>query len=206
LRAKLSPAEKKIIEERPTADLVAYDLYLQAKGMNVFFGSGDQREAFLKQVTLLSEATRRDPGFALAYCLLARAHGFLYQAFYDHTSQRRAQAEAAVNEAVRLRPDLVETRLALTDYLYRVERDYDRARTQLAIVQHRTSRGGNAAPLTPMIPISFRKGDTVLNYFSMVTTLGTPQTVAAQEMRIESMFPADETTEKEHAAFLRAGR
>jgi len=70
----------------------------------------------------------------------------------------------------------------------------------------RTSRGGNAAPLTPMIPISFRKGDTVLNYFSMVTTLGTPQTVAAQEMRIESMFPADETTEKEHAAFLRAGR
>jgi TolB-like protein len=84
LRAKLSPAEKKIIEERPTEDLVAYDLYLQAKGMNVFFASGDQREALLKQVSLLSEATRRDPGFALAYCRLARAHGFLYQAFYDH--------------------------------------------------------------------------------------------------------------------------
>jgi TolB-like protein/Flp pilus assembly protein TadD len=135
LRAKLSPAEKKIIEERPTADLVAYDLYLQAKGMNVFFGSGDQREELLKQVSLLSEATRRDPGFALAYCLLARAHDFLYQAFYDHTPERRAQAEAAVNEAMRLRPDLVETRLALADYLYRVERDYERARTQLAIVQ-----------------------------------------------------------------------
>jgi transcriptional regulator with XRE-family HTH domain len=37
---------------------------------------------------------------------------------------------------------------------------------------NRVSRGGNAAPLTPMIPISFRKGDTVLNYFSMVTTVG----------------------------------
>jgi hypothetical protein len=44
----------------------------------------------------------------------------------------------------------------------------------------------------------------VLNYFSMVTTVGTPQTVAAQELRIESLFPADETTEKEHASFLSA--
>jgi hypothetical protein len=55
-----------------------------------------------------------------------------------------------------------------------------------------------------MIPISFRKGDTVLNYFSMATTVGTPQTVAAQELRIESLFPADEITESEHASFLSA--
>ncbi len=59
-------------------------------------------------------------------------------------------------------------------------------------------------PITPMIPISFRKGDTVLNYFSMVTTVGTPQTVAVQELRIESLFPSDEATEKEHASFLSA--
>jgi hypothetical protein len=38
----------------------------------------------------------------------------------------------------------------------------------------------------------------------MVTTVGTPQTVAAQELRIESLFPADENTEKEHASFLSA--
>ena len=156
LRAKLSPAEKKIIEERPTDDLVAYDLYLQAKGMDVFFSSGDQREVLLKQVSLLSEATRRDPGFALAYCLLTRAHGFLYQAFYDHTPERRAQAEAAVNEAMRLRPDLVETRLALTDYLYRVERDYERARTQVAIVQQISPN--NTEALTYLATIDRRQG------------------------------------------------
>jgi hypothetical protein len=44
----------------------------------------------------------------------------------------------------------------------------------------------------------------LLNYFSMVTTVGTPQTVAAQELRIESMFPADETTESRHAALMSA--
>jgi transcriptional regulator with XRE-family HTH domain len=60
---------------------------------------------------------------------------------------------------------------------------------------------GNA-PTLPMIPISFRKSERVLNYFSLVTTVGTPQTVAAQELRIESMFPADEETEEEHLRLL----
>jgi transcriptional regulator with XRE-family HTH domain len=66
----------------------------------------------------------------------------------------------------------------------------------------RGNRSSDLGPIMPTIPISFRKGNTVLNYFSMVTTVGTPQTVAAQELRIESMFPADEATENEHASFL----
>ena len=56
----------------------------------------------------------------------------------------------------------------------------------------------SAAPTMPMIPIGFVKGKKVLNYFSMVTTVGTPQTVAAQELRIECMFPANEETEVQH--------
>ncbi|MBV8813045.1 MAG: helix-turn-helix transcriptional regulator [Verrucomicrobia bacterium] len=63
-------------------------------------------------------------------------------------------------------------------------------------------RAIGAVPTLPMIPISFRKSDTVLNYFSLVTTVGTPQTVAAQELRIESMFPADEETEQAHLKLL----
>ncbi|RJT31430.1 XRE family transcriptional regulator [Mesorhizobium waimense] len=54
----------------------------------------------------------------------------------------------------------------------------------------------------PVIPLGFVKGDRVLNYFSMVTTVGTPQTVAAQELRIECMFPADEATETHHAEMM----
>jgi transcriptional regulator with XRE-family HTH domain len=54
----------------------------------------------------------------------------------------------------------------------------------------------------PVIPLSFVKDDHVLNYFSMVTTVGTPQTVAAQELRIECMFPADEETEVYHVAMM----
>lgn len=52
-----------------------------------------------------------------------------------------------------------------------------------------------AAPSVPVIPICFRKGEHVFNYFSAVTTLGTPQDVTLQELRIESFFPADAATE-----------
>jgi transcriptional regulator with XRE-family HTH domain len=54
----------------------------------------------------------------------------------------------------------------------------------------------------PVIPIGFVKDDKVLNYFSMVTTVGTPQTIAAQELRIECMFPVDEATEAHHLAMM----
>jgi len=59
-----------------------------------------------------------------------------------------------------------------------------------------------ALSFMPVIPIGFIKDRQVLNYFSMVTTVGTPQTVAAQELRIECMFPADEATEIHHASLM----
>ena len=61
-----------------------------------------------------------------------------------------------------------------------------------------------ALSFMPVIPMSFIKDGQLLNYFSMVTTVGTPQTVAAQELRIESMFPADEMTETRHVALMSA--
>jgi transcriptional regulator with XRE-family HTH domain len=54
----------------------------------------------------------------------------------------------------------------------------------------------------PVVPIGFIREGQVLNYFSMVTTVGTPQTIAAQELRIESMFPADEATEARHREMI----
>jgi transcriptional regulator with XRE-family HTH domain len=58
-------------------------------------------------------------------------------------------------------------------------------------------------PSVPVIPIAFckRDGDPVFNYFSTVTTLGTPQDVTLQELRIECFFPVDAETER-HARAL----
>lgn len=65
-----------------------------------------------------------------------------------------------------------------------------------------TLNAGPAARSMPVIPISFVKDGATLNYFSMITTVGTPQTVAAEELRIESMFPADDATEALHLRML----
>ena len=42
---------------------------------------------------------------------------------------------------------------------------------------------------TPILPIEFRKPPLHARYFSTVTTLGTPQDIALQELRIECFFP-----------------
>ncbi|MGI4757240.1 MAG: helix-turn-helix domain-containing protein [Janthinobacterium lividum] len=55
------------------------------------------------------------------------------------------------------------------------------------------------SPLRPesaVLPITFRKEGTRLSYFSLITTVGTPQSVTAQELRIECMYPID-VTEKQ---------
>ena len=50
-----------------------------------------------------------------------------------------------------------------------------------------------------LLPIHFRVGDADLRVFSTIMTLGTPQDITLQELRIETFFPADAASE---AVFL----
>jgi len=47
---------------------------------------------------------------------------------------------------------------------------------------------------SPVVPIEFGRGGRKSSWFSMVSTVGTPQMVSAQELRVECMFPADDVT------------
>ena len=49
---------------------------------------------------------------------------------------------------------------------------------------------------TPVLPIVFAKDGLTLSYFTMVTSLGTPLDITAQELRIESFYPADDASER----------
>jgi TolB-like protein/class 3 adenylate cyclase/Flp pilus assembly protein TadD len=135
LQAKLSPKEKRAIDERPTSDLAAYDLYLQAKEL-LFLDPVRARENSFKAVQLLDQAIARDPAFLLAHCQLAYAHDLIYFFNFDHTETRLALAETSVRAAVRLQPDSGETHLAQAIHFYWGYFDYDRAREELAKAQH----------------------------------------------------------------------
>ncbi len=133
LEAKVSSVEKAAIEEPPTTDLVAYDLYLRAK--DLIYGisfSTRAKEDLLQSVQLLEQAVARDPSFFDAYCQLAGAHDRIYFLGFDHTEARLKLAETAIQSIRSLRPDSGEVHLALGQHLYWAYRDYDRARGELA--------------------------------------------------------------------------
>lgn len=110
-----------------------------------------EKETYSKVINLLDEATQKDPKFALAYCLLAKAHDILYSDRIDHTPERRALGDAAVKEALRLRPDLAEVHLAIALHLFSCYRDFERASVQIAIAAQALSNNPDVLQLTALI-------------------------------------------------------
>jgi len=135
LHAKISDTEKASIQQPPTSDLAAYDLYVRANNLLLTSFSSAARAKLLQAADLLNQAVARDPLFFQAYCQLAHTHGLLYLLGVDHTPERLASMEEAVQAAVRLRPDAGETHLARAENLYFGYLDYDGALTQLELAR-----------------------------------------------------------------------
>ena len=136
LHADLTADERAAIGRVPTQDLVAYDYYLRARaiGHDSYF----EPEPLGRAVELYEQAVAKDPTFALAYARLALVHASFYQfGHLDATPARLARMKAAVDSAVRLAPDLPETRLALGSYLL-----LGANKPALALAQFRAAEAG----------------------------------------------------------------
>lgn len=114
----------------------------------------------------------------------------LRDAVEDWESVARSLVERVYREAVGGVPD--ETTLQLLDEILAYPG-----------VPRRLRSPDLTTPSSPFVPVGFRSGDRRIRFFSVVTTLGTPQDITLQEIRIESFFPADEET-KEHVGALAA--
>src|ERR1044071_1872989 len=135
LRAKISNAEKLAVEQPSTTDLVAFDFYNRAKNLLALRLSSGLKANLLQAVDLLNQAIGRDPSFLQAHCQLAYAHEQLYFLGFDHTPTRLALAEAAIEQAYRLRRDAGETHLANARNLYHGRLDYNGALAELEVAQ-----------------------------------------------------------------------
>src|SRR5436190_1966001 len=134
LHAKISAAEKLAIERKPTGDLVAFELYSRAISLTPI-SRGGSADSGQQAIDLLSQAVARDPSFFEAYCALALAHDQLYFYGFDHTPARLASAEAAIQEACRIRPNAGEAQLARAYHLYNGYLDYDGALAELEVAR-----------------------------------------------------------------------
>jgi TolB-like protein len=129
LQTSLSAREKTAIEQAPTNDVTAFELYARANLLVSRSAKGNLLEA----ADLLNQAVARDPSFFRAYCLLAWTHDLLYFFGHDHTPARLALAEEAIDAAFRLRPDAGEAHLARARNLYEGYLDYDAAIAELKV-------------------------------------------------------------------------
>ena len=136
LKAKLSAEEQTAIEERPTQDFAAYDLYLRAEHLiDAIAFSAQGKESLFEAIRLLDSAVARDPAFLRAYYQIARAHDQVYFLGFDRTPGRLALADSAIQSILHLRSNSGEAHLALAQHLYWGYRDYSRARQELAIAR-----------------------------------------------------------------------
>jgi serine/threonine protein kinase/tetratricopeptide (TPR) repeat protein len=126
LKATLLPDEKAAIENRPTRDMLAYDLYLRAREEFYQYNYG-------RGIEFLENAVARDPKFAIAYAFLAEMQLYSYRFTAVQDSAHLVAAKTAADTALALAPGLAESHLAQAQYYYYGTRDFEAADRELTL-------------------------------------------------------------------------
>src|SRR4030095_2481639 len=154
LRAKLSPREEAVMHEKPTSDMVAYDLYLRARDIwrNIFSSAASGGvEKMQEAIRLLDDAVRRDPKFVPALCALARAHMYLHWIVPDSVAGHVELARNALEAATRLQPDSGDVHLTRAWLYYQSSRDYSAALEELALAKPKLPNSAEVPYLAALI-------------------------------------------------------
>lgn len=125
LQANLSAREKTNLQTHPTHDILAYELFLRARELFHWAGTGYSQDKGADALHLIDDAIKRDPQFALAYALASRLHSEVFWFGYDKSAARLEKARAAAEAALKIQPDLGEAHLANAFYYYYGFRRYD---------------------------------------------------------------------------------
>ncbi len=133
LGATIRETERASLRERPTENIEAYQAYLEGlyKVQRPDYTLDNLRSA----VEDFERAVKLDPDFATAWGELAVTHASIDFYWLDPSRERRAEAERAVGRAQEIAPDASSTQLALANYLYMIDRDYEAALDQLALAE-----------------------------------------------------------------------
>jgi len=140
LGVTLQGSERASLEERPTSNVEAYQLYLRAKNLVCNKVDGCDKEI----LSLYEQALALDPKFLAAWYELARQHLLQYHSNIDRTEARLARAKTALEHMEAIDPNHPMTRLARGFYYYHGYRDYDRALVEFNAVAEARPNDANA--------------------------------------------------------------
>src|SRR6202030_58845 len=132
LRVKLTPEESARVEQKPTTNAQAYELYLQARQYE--FKPDTFLQDYRTAEQLYVQAITLDPNFALAHARLAATRARIYH-FYEPTQAWSNSARAEATLALQLQPNLGEGHHALGLCYYWFDRDYTNALREFEIAR-----------------------------------------------------------------------
>jgi tetratricopeptide (TPR) repeat protein len=123
LKAKLTGAEAKAVNDKPTDNVAAYDSFLHG----IASENPLTTQNATKAATEYAKAVQLDPKFALAWARLAIIQSYLYFNGVEPTKNSGAAVKDAADRALALQPELGEALLAQGVYRYRILRDFPAA-------------------------------------------------------------------------------
>ena len=131
LQAKLSPAEKSQMTQKPTENGEAYLAFVQALNLSCAY----EDPAKLKQSEqLYQRAVELDPNFALALARYSQLESWMLRT-HEGTSEHREKARSLAEWALQLQPDSPEAHLALGFSYYYGDNNYAAALREFEIAQ-----------------------------------------------------------------------
>jgi serine/threonine protein kinase/tetratricopeptide (TPR) repeat protein len=148
MHATFDPEERTRIRTKPTNNPQAYVLYLRARSLEL-------RPTYVLQdfqtaQTLYEQAIALDPEFALAHARLSSTLAYIYRNSVP-TEDLKTAAHAEADAALRIQPELGEAHLARALCFYRIDRDYDAARQELAVAERLLPNDANVEITTAFI-------------------------------------------------------
>ena len=131
LQAKLSPAEKSQMTQKPTENGEAYLAFVQAHDLSCAM---EDLTKLKQSEQLYQRAIELDPNFALALARYSQLESWMVRT-HDASSDHREKARALAERALQLQPDLPEAHLALGSSYYYGDNNYEAALKEFEIAQ-----------------------------------------------------------------------
>lgn len=128
MQATLTPREISSIEQKPTENLKAYNLYMRGKLLFESFSGQLTKINLIHEAILMYErAVALDPDLLVANTSLVEAYVQLLNNAEGVSEKNRSQSRIYLEKAQLIDPDHPDTYKALGLYTYYVDRDYDLA-------------------------------------------------------------------------------
>ena len=131
LQAKLSPAEKSQMTQKPTENGEAYLAFVQAHDLSC---AVEDLTKLKQSEQLYERAIELDPNFALALARYSQLESWMVRT-HDASSDHREKARTLAERALQLQPDLPEAHLALGFTYYYGDNNYEAALKEFEIAQ-----------------------------------------------------------------------